>query len=268
VTTGSQTIEQGFVSPDGRWLAYDSNLSGNQDIYKMPLDGGEPQQMTKDPADDFFPNWSPDGTEIAFHSMRNGNRDIFLMPANGGDAVSIYAGPGEQLAPQWTGTNTLIFIAGNDSIMELRRSGLQWAAPRFLFRSTGGEHSPDGKRLLRVAQPGEICPACKGGLYIMQGEDSRPEHLLTPGIEKVLQNGGGIKWTDDSRHAYGLIREKDGSTSIWQIPVDGDPERRVFHFADPSRQTYRGIFDIHGPNFYFTIGDRQSDIWVMDLKRQ
>ena len=268
VTTGSQTIEQGFVSPDGKWLAYDSNLSGNQDIYKVSLDGGEPQQMTKDPSDDFFPSWSPDGTEIAFHSMRNGNRDIFLIPASGGEAVSVYAGPGEQLAPQWAGMNRLIFIAANDSIMELHRSGQQWGTPRFLFRATAGEHSPDGKRLLRVAEPGQICPACEGGLYIVHADNSNPQRLPTPDIQSVLQTGGGIKWSKDSRHAFGLIREKDGSSSIWQIPVDGDAERRVFHFTDPSRQTYRGTFDIHGPNFYFTIGDRQSDIWVMDLKRQ
>jgi Tol biopolymer transport system component len=264
VTTGNQTIEQGFVSPDGKWLAYDSNLTGNQDIYKMPLDGGEAQQLTRDPADDFFPTWSPDGNEIAFHSMRNGNRDLFIMPANGGDARPIYAGPGEQLAPQWITSGKLIFIAGNDSLMEISRLGSAWTPPRLLFRASGAAWSRDGKRALRVANAGEMCPTCEPGLYV-QSADENPQHIPMPNVQKVFQSGAGFSWSSDSRHAYGMVREKDGSNSIWQIAIDGNPERRVFHFTDPSRMPYRGVFDIHGPHFYFTIGDRQSDIWVMDL---
>ena len=83
VTTGRQINEGVDVSRDGRWLAFDSDRSGNQDLYKMPLAGGEPEQLTTDPQDDFGPAWSPDGKEIAFHSFRNGNRDIFIMPAAG-----------------------------------------------------------------------------------------------------------------------------------------------------------------------------------------
>jgi hypothetical protein len=64
------------------------------------------------------------------------------------------------------------------------------------------------------------------------------------------------------------VREADGTSSIWQIPVNGDPERRVLHFSDPNRQLYRSTFDVFGRNFYFTIGDRQSDVWTMELKKQ
>jgi TolB protein len=40
ITFGKQTIETPSASADGRWLAYDSNLNGNSDIYKLPLSGG------------------------------------------------------------------------------------------------------------------------------------------------------------------------------------------------------------------------------------
>ena len=53
VTTGKQIIEAIDISRDGRWLAFDSDRSGNQDIYKVPLAGGEPEQLTTDPQDDF-----------------------------------------------------------------------------------------------------------------------------------------------------------------------------------------------------------------------
>ena len=46
VTAGNQITEAFDVSPDGRWLAFDSDRSGNQDIYRAPMTGGEPERLT------------------------------------------------------------------------------------------------------------------------------------------------------------------------------------------------------------------------------
>ncbi|HEU4699218.1 MAG TPA: protein kinase, partial [Gemmatimonadales bacterium] len=70
VTFGNQIVENVRVSPDDRWLVFDSNLGGNADIYRVSLAGGEPERLTTDPADDFAPDLSADGRAIAFHSWR------------------------------------------------------------------------------------------------------------------------------------------------------------------------------------------------------
>ena len=49
------------MSPDGRWLVFDSDRGGNADLYVMPAAGGEARQITTDPAGDFSGDWSPDG---------------------------------------------------------------------------------------------------------------------------------------------------------------------------------------------------------------
>jgi tricorn protease len=56
-------------SPDGRWIAYISDRSGEDEIYIMPQDGsGEPQQLTKN-ADTYKYEllWSPDSGKIAWN---------------------------------------------------------------------------------------------------------------------------------------------------------------------------------------------------------
>ena len=55
------------ISPDGRWLAYStwSDSEGGQ-IYKVPVDGGSPMQLTATAGHYEHLAWSPDGTRLTF----------------------------------------------------------------------------------------------------------------------------------------------------------------------------------------------------------
>ena len=67
---------------------------------------------------------------------------------------------------------------------------------------------------------------------------------------------------------YMLLREQDGSSSVWQLAVNGDPERRLVHLRDDKHQVFRTNLDVGANHFYFPIGDRQSDIWTMELRKK
>jgi Tol biopolymer transport system component len=77
------------LSPDGKFLAYASDRSGEEDldIWVQQLSGGEargdPIRLTHDSADDSEPAFSPDGSLIAFSSTR-AEGGIYLIPATGG----------------------------------------------------------------------------------------------------------------------------------------------------------------------------------------
>ena len=57
------------VSPDGRWLAYQSNESGREEVYVRPfpeVDGGGRWQVSNNGGDS--PLWSPDGQELFYRN--------------------------------------------------------------------------------------------------------------------------------------------------------------------------------------------------------
>src|SRR5438093_11980630 len=46
------------VSPDGKWIAFSSKRTGNYDVFVMPVDGGEPRQVTFHSGTDIATDWS------------------------------------------------------------------------------------------------------------------------------------------------------------------------------------------------------------------
>ncbi|MDX1748205.1 MAG: hypothetical protein R3324_19900, partial [Halobacteriales archaeon] len=60
-------------------LLFVSNRDGNNEIYRMNLDGSGLRRLTDHPADDRNPRPSPDGREVVFQSRRSGSAQIHVM---------------------------------------------------------------------------------------------------------------------------------------------------------------------------------------------
>jgi dipeptidyl aminopeptidase/acylaminoacyl peptidase len=92
-------------SPDGKQIAFISNISGRNNLWLVPATGGWPMQLTIGDQRQSQPTWSPDGTWIAYVSDHDGDEqwDVFLVSPKTGDVVNLTVSPesGDE-EPTWS----------------------------------------------------------------------------------------------------------------------------------------------------------------------
>jgi Tol biopolymer transport system component len=99
VTQGSRVAYVSHLSPDGQWLAFDTQTDNQEDIFVVRRDGTGLRQLTNDSYKDRAPQWSPDGKRILFFSNRTGKWEIWMVNADGGGLQQItYATEGAENA--------------------------------------------------------------------------------------------------------------------------------------------------------------------------
>lgn len=123
LTTSTGYEDGSEYSPDGKWIYYNSDRAGNQDVWRMPASGAGPndslaQRITSDEWQDWFPHISPDGKRMVFLSFppevkdHNGRMEVQLrmMDAPGATAatpkvetvVKIFGGQGTINVNSWS----------------------------------------------------------------------------------------------------------------------------------------------------------------------
>ncbi len=78
-------------SPDGKSIAFISNISGRNNVWLVPAEGGWPVQLAISDQRQAAPAWSPDGKWIAYQSDYDGDEqwDIFLVSPKTGQVVNL-----------------------------------------------------------------------------------------------------------------------------------------------------------------------------------
>ncbi len=161
-------------SPDGKTIAFISNISGRNNLWLVPTEGGWPLQLTISDQRQTAPAWSPDGKWIAYQSDYDGDEqwDIFLVSPKTGQVVNV--------------TNT----------REIAEESPAW--------------SPDGRYLAYMVKP-KTSSVYEIDIFDMLMRDTR--HLTT-GTPKDKMNVGSIWSGDGKWIAYTQQQAKGTDSNI------------------------------------------------------
>ena len=112
-------------SSDGTRIAFESNRTGNEEIWTSNADGSGLLQLTSfGNSYSGSPSWSPDDRQIAFDRNAAGKWDVYVILSQGGDPVRFTQGSGSNTRPSWSHDGKWIYYCA------LGNSGAQvWKKP-------------------------------------------------------------------------------------------------------------------------------------------
>ena len=123
---GSAPVTVAFVDLPSP-IAFQSDRSGNYEIYVMTRGGAPLVRLTNTTAANGQPSWSPDGAKLAFTSDRDGNREIYVMNADGSGQTRLTNNSATDDVPAWSPDGTKIAFAsdrdGNSEIYVMNADG-------------------------------------------------------------------------------------------------------------------------------------------------
>ena len=92
-------------SPDGRWLTADADIDDRKtedDVWLIPVDGGEPRRLTDRPGREGNPVFSPDGSMIAYMGTDEAGRSLWVTTVEGDRHIRLTSYEGFNANPRWS----------------------------------------------------------------------------------------------------------------------------------------------------------------------
>ncbi len=251
-------------SPDGKTIAFISNISGRNNLWLVPSAGGWPTQLTISDQRQSSPAWSPDGKWIAYQSDYDGDEewDIFLVSPKTGQVVNLTST--RQISeeqPAWSPDGRYLAYAvkpKTSSVYEIDVYDMVMREVKHLTTATpadkmnvGSIWSRDGKWIAYTQQQAKgtdsnifiADPATQKSMLITphQGEQlfsandfsaDGKQLLITSNAANGFDNAGlldieskKIAWlTKDKWEVSGGNFSPDGKRVLWTANVDGNSE--------------------------------------------
>jgi dipeptidyl aminopeptidase/acylaminoacyl peptidase len=273
----TRSIGDSAWSPDGKQVAFISNITGRSNLWIVPAQGGWPMQLTVSNQREVSPAWSPTGRWIAYTSDYDGNEqwDIFLVSPTNGQVMNLTNTPEiSEEGPAWSPDGAqLAYSVKPKSAPNYEIDVMDWSTKKVahLTQNTpanrsnlGPIWSRDGKNIVFTQADAAFKDAnifiidAAGGratnLTPHQGEqaffaaDISPDGktvLVTSNAENGYQNAGlldiatkRITWlTNDKWEVNAGKFSPDGAQVTWTANVDGNTDVIIDDLRTRRQQT-------------------------------
>jgi len=231
------------VSPDGESIVFAGFLRSETpqvNIWTIPVEGGEPTQLTSSPTQDRYPCWSPDGRSVAFIRLGGDcaggvcGGNIFVVPREGGAARQLttdahqvlwgkiaYSPDGKSIAYFARDTSISVIRADGGDRQVVVRKGVEFAHHSELA------WSPDGRRIAYSGHvrpvPGHWSDHWSPAIWVVSLDGGEPREIET-GVLTGDPESVHLAWSPDGE-TIAFSTWWDGGTVFWLIS-DFLPEER------------------------------------------
>ncbi len=257
------------MSPDGRHLAY-SYIGGPENIYLIPVEGGEPVALVDRGFRDFRPEWAPDGSHLVFTGVVDGAHVLMRVNPDGTGLEQI-SKTGEAAGdPDYSPDGSqLIYHTDEPAPRELWVRDVESGEDRALtstpdFEEVSPRWAPDGRRVVFVGNP--AVEEAKGDIWILDAASGERSNLTrTPGVSEFHPD-----WSHDGSRVVYIRADDEGfavavrdlATGEETLVADGngyavlDPH---FSLDDRSLLFTRTDFSEKGPDMPAIVRCRLED---------
>jgi serine/threonine protein kinase/Tol biopolymer transport system component len=196
---------QPAASPDGRFVVFVSDRSGEQGLFRINRDGTGLRSLTPKPEPhyrDYDPHFTPDGQWVLYRHWDNGP-SLWKVPVDGGRPVLVKGARPPQ-------------------------------APGPVESAFGATASPDGRSLAFFyweQDPGSLRTSwAELALASLDGRIVRRFPL--PTSSRSVPDAQRVQWSRDGRTLYYNLFDRDVG-ALWKQPLSGGSPVQVTHFEEP-----------------------------------
>ena len=250
ITTASSDQRPAWA-PDGVEIVFDSNRSGNRDLWSVPVGGGSATQITTNIELDQHADWSPDASKIVFSAVMGGGLpDLYTIPRTGGTPVLLLADAGtNDRFPAWSPDSTQIAYARDNDIYVVPAAG---GAPVQLTTNPSTDlhpsWSPDGTQIVFLSNR-----SGNNDLWTMPSTGEPAAQLTTHS-----GNDGAPDWSPDGTRVA-FQSNRSGNNDVWMISSGGGTAIQV---TSTSSNDVQPDWSPSGGQITFA---RDGAIWVSAL---
>lgn len=199
-----------------------SQRDGNWEIYSVGLDGSNPINLTKNPANDRLPSLSPERGRIAFVSERNGNNEIYVMTSDGANPTRLTSNSADDVFPVWSPDGKKIaFVSQRDGNYEIYVMDASGGNQLRLTNTPADESfpswSPDSKRIAFVSK--------RDGneeIYVMNADATGAAVNLTNNTAS-----DNIPFFSPDGAWISFVSNRGGGYDLWVMDTNGSNLRKI-----------------------------------------